>query len=138
VPFAVDAAALTSRGGSPPELLAVLLGTATALLVLAAAAVLAWPLVRRRRRPAEPVAASPPNALRDALASLEAARAPAPPDERPHALDLLARALDGRGEPGLATRARMLAWARPGLDADSLDQLRAECEALLGGEEHDR
>jgi len=133
LPFAVDAATLTAGRTGLSGGVAAALGAGSALLVLAAAGVLAWPLVRRRRRVEPVVAADMPatDALGAALSGLAAACAPAPPDERPHALDLVARALDGRGEPELALRARRLAWARHGFDEDELAALRADCEELL-------
>jgi len=138
-PFAVQLDALTgTRYARDPGLLAALLVAAAALLVLCAALVLARPLLRRRGAGlalGEPLPAGEPEPVAQALGVLEAACAPPRPDERPHALDLLARALDARGEPELAREARLLAWSREEIDDDELVTLSARCQALLAGEE---
>jgi hypothetical protein len=135
-PLAVQAETLAGGGSyrRDPVMLAWLAAGGAALLLLAAAALLAWPLRRRRPEPVEEEPAAPPepDSLARAVAAVEGTLAPPPEDERPQALDRLARELDASGHHELAREARVLAWRGGEISDAQLEALLASCRKEAG------
>ena len=133
-PIAVDTEPLAGGGDyrHSPAALAWAASAVAALLVLGAAALVLLPFLRRRRpieTPATPELE--PDGVTRALAALEATIAPVPPDERPPALDRLARELDGAGDHELAQEARRLAWRGDEISSDRIVALLEACRAKV-------
>jgi hypothetical protein len=102
---------------APATVRRILSGAAVLLVVIALALIV--PLVRPRRRPADPEQVDP---LAEALALVAAARSRSPSDRR-RALGLLARTLRLRGVAEEGQAAADLAWSEPDPVPSGMDQL---------------
>jgi hypothetical protein len=114
-----------------PGRLAWLAAAASALLLLLAAAVVAPLLVRRRHVVLELPVEEAPRGLVLALDAVEASLLPPPADDRPQALDRLARELDAAGRKQLANRARLLAWRSEEIAPERVEELLEACRRAL-------
>jgi hypothetical protein len=115
----------------PPEALAAALFAAAGLLALGSFLLIA----RRIPRPVapRPQAVRARSPVERALDVLDVALANGHTGEQRKALELLGRALGGDGEPGLAYRARELAWAEPAFPRDEALALADDVRESVGG-----
>ena len=133
-PLAFDAAPLVGGGEyrHSPAALAWAACVVAALLVVGAGALLLLPFLRRRGTvEAAAISELEPDGVARALAALEATIAPVPPDERPAALDRLARELADAGDHDLAQQARRLAWGADGIPSERIAELLQACRAKV-------
>jgi hypothetical protein len=121
-----------------PGLLAAGLGGSSLVLVLGAGLLAARLL---RRRPEEAAATAPAEAahpLTRALESVLLVSSNASPPKRRQALERLARQLDLEGEPGLAERARRIAWSPAEPARGEIEELAGDVREAVPVEDDDR
>ena len=111
--------------------LAWLAAATSALLLLVAAALVAPLLVRRRQVVVQLPLEEAPGRLVLALDAVQASLLPPPVDDRPQALDRLARELEAAGRKQLAGRARLLAWRSEEIAHERVEELLEACRRAL-------
>jgi hypothetical protein len=115
-----------------PGWLAAALG-GTALLLALGACLLGWRLLERRpeeEAEAVPIESRPP--LERALEHVGLVSANGASPERRRALERLARELERVEQPGLAARARRLAWARGNPESGEVEELASDVREATG------
>jgi len=114
-----------------PGRLSWLAAAGAALLLLVAAWIVAPLLVPRQPAIVELPAEEAPDRLALALGAVEAVLQPAPMDDRPQALDRLARELEAVGQKQLASQARLLAWRTEEIPPERVADLLEACRRAL-------